>query len=181
MWNYGVNAAREVQAIMGVMDRQGGGGGGQQQQRRGGGGGGWQQCTERGAGNGCDGPTWMLVPAPLLACCHVLYFCIFFIFRIFVFCTYFARLRSTLWSHRNVPNQAPTFAFWISICQQVQKTKLSNENFTQYTHTLDGSVCALYEVNIARIANAVQCHNWLSDNKDCYEFRFSIVRIVISV
>ena len=29
--------------------------------------------------------------------------------------------------------------------------------------------------NIARIANAVQCHNWLSDNKDCHEFRFSIV------
>ena len=35
--------------------------------------------------------------------------------------------------------------------------------------------------NIARIANAVQCHNWLSGNKDCHEFRFSIVRIVISV
>ena len=35
--------------------------------------------------------------------------------------------------------------------------------------------------NIARIANAVQCHNLLSDYKDCHEFRFSIVRIVISV
>ena len=35
--------------------------------------------------------------------------------------------------------------------------------------------------NIARIANAVQCHNLLSDNKDGHGFRFSIVRIVISV
>ena len=34
--------------------------------------------------------------------------------------------------------------------------------------------------NIARIVDAVQCHNSLSDNKDCHEFRFSIVRIVIS-
>merc|ERR1711989_71199 len=35
--------------------------------------------------------------------------------------------------------------------------------------------------NIARIANAVQCHSKLSGNKDCHELRFSIVRIVISV
>ena len=35
--------------------------------------------------------------------------------------------------------------------------------------------------NIARIANAVHCHFWLSGNKDCHEFRFSIVGIVISV
>ena len=35
--------------------------------------------------------------------------------------------------------------------------------------------------NIARIANAVHCHSWLSGNKNCHEFRFSIVRIVISV
>ena len=35
--------------------------------------------------------------------------------------------------------------------------------------------------NIARIANTVQCHNYLSGNKDCYETRFSIVSIVISV
>ena len=35
--------------------------------------------------------------------------------------------------------------------------------------------------NIARIANAVHCHSWFSCNKDCHEFRFSIVRIVISV
>ena len=34
--------------------------------------------------------------------------------------------------------------------------------------------------NIARIANAVQCHSYLSGTKDCHEFRFSIVRIVIS-
>ena len=34
---------------------------------------------------------------------------------------------------------------------------------------------------MARIANAVHCHNLLSDYKDCHEFRFSIVRIVISV
>ena len=37
------------------------------------------------------------------------------------------------------------------------------------------------KTNIARIANAVQCHSWLSGNKYCHEFRFSIVRIVISV
>ena len=36
-------------------------------------------------------------------------------------------------------------------------------------------------INIARIANAVQCHNYLSNNKDCHKFRFSIVRIVVSV
>ena len=35
--------------------------------------------------------------------------------------------------------------------------------------------------NIARIANAVQCHNKLSGNKDCHEYSFSIVRIVIRV
>ena len=35
--------------------------------------------------------------------------------------------------------------------------------------------------NIARIANAVQCHNQLSVTKDCHEFRFSNVRTVISV
>ena len=29
--------------------------------------------------------------------------------------------------------------------------------------------------------NAVQRHNLFADNKDCHEFRFSIVRIVISV
>ena len=34
-------------------------------------------------------------------------------------------------------------------------------------------------LNIARIGNAVYCHSWLSGNKDCHEFRFSIVRIVI--
>ena len=34
--------------------------------------------------------------------------------------------------------------------------------------------------NIARIANAVQCHSWLSGNKGCHEFRFSIVRIVVT-
>ena len=39
----------------------------------------------------------------------------------------------------------------------------------------------IWRRNIARIANAVQCHSWLSGNKDCHEFRFSIVRIVISV
>ena len=37
------------------------------------------------------------------------------------------------------------------------------------------------DINIARIANAVQCHNKLSGNNDCHEFRFSIVRLVISV
>ena len=35
--------------------------------------------------------------------------------------------------------------------------------------------------SIARIANALQLHNCLSKNKDCHEFRFSIVRIAISV
>ena len=49
-----------------------------------------------------------------------------------------------------------------------------------------GTVCFdiwiwVFEKNIARIANAVHCHTWLSGNKDCHEFRFSIVRIVISV
>ena len=39
----------------------------------------------------------------------------------------------------------------------------------------------LLNENIARIANAVHCHSWLSGNKDFHEFRFSIVRIVISV
>ena len=36
-------------------------------------------------------------------------------------------------------------------------------------------------INIARIANAVQCDNLLSGNNYCHEFRFSNVRIVISV
>ena len=36
-------------------------------------------------------------------------------------------------------------------------------------------------LNIARIANAVQCHSLLSGNKDCQEIKFSIVRNVISV
>ena len=36
-------------------------------------------------------------------------------------------------------------------------------------------------LNIARIANSVHYHSYLSGNKDCHEFRFSIVRIVISV
>ena len=40
---------------------------------------------------------------------------------------------------------------------------------------------ALVMKNIAGIANAVQCHSWLSGNKDCHKFRLSIVRIVISV
>ena len=38
-----------------------------------------------------------------------------------------------------------------------------------------------FNKNIAGIANAVHCHSWLSGNKDCHEFRFSIVRIVINV
>ena len=36
-------------------------------------------------------------------------------------------------------------------------------------------------INIARIANAVHCHSCMSGNKDCHEFRFSVLRIVISV
>ena len=36
---------------------------------------------------------------------------------------------------------------------------------------------AFMQTNIARIANTVQWHSLLSDNKDCHEFRFSIVRI----
>ena len=31
--------------------------------------------------------------------------------------------------------------------------------------------------NIERIANAVQCHNQLSGNKDCLEYRLSIVSV----
>ena len=41
--------------------------------------------------------------------------------------------------------------------------------------------CGITHTYIARIANAVQCHNLLSDYKDCHAFRFSIVRIVIGV
>ena len=37
------------------------------------------------------------------------------------------------------------------------------------------------DINIAKIANAVQWHNYLSGNNYCHEFRFSNVRIVISV
>ena len=37
------------------------------------------------------------------------------------------------------------------------------------------------DINIARIANAVHCHSSLSGHKDCHEFRFPIVRIVINV
>ena len=33
-------------------------------------------------------------------------------------------------------------------------------------------------INIARIANAVQCHSQLSGDKDCNAFSFSNVRIV---
>ena len=39
----------------------------------------------------------------------------------------------------------------------------------------------MFDKNITRIVNAVQCHSWLSDNKDCHDFRFSIVRILIRV
>ena len=35
--------------------------------------------------------------------------------------------------------------------------------------------------NIARIANAVHCHSLLLSNKNCHEFSFSTVRIIISV
>ena len=35
--------------------------------------------------------------------------------------------------------------------------------------------------NIARIANAVQCHSQMSEHNDCHELQFPIVRIVISV
>ena len=35
--------------------------------------------------------------------------------------------------------------------------------------------------NIARIVNAVHCHSKLSGYRDCHEFRFSIVSIVINV
>ena len=38
-----------------------------------------------------------------------------------------------------------------------------------------------YYINIARIANAVHCHFLLKGNKNCHEFKVSIVRIVISV
>ena len=38
-----------------------------------------------------------------------------------------------------------------------------------------------FYTNIARIANVVQCHSLLSGNRDCHEFRVSIVRIVFSV
>ena len=44
-----------------------------------------------------------------------------------------------------------------------------------------GKIISFNLWNIARIANAVQCHSQLSGNKDCHEFRFSIVRILMSV
>ena len=49
------------------------------------------------------------------------------------------------------------------------------------TKTKKGKQLKRWKANIARIANAVQCHNWLSGNNDCHEFWFSIVRIVIGV
>ena len=52
----------------------------------------------------------------------------------------------------------------------LKRENLSTKGHGIYTYT-----------NIARIANAVHCHSWLSGNKDCHEFRFIIVRIVISV
>ena len=44
----------------------------------------------------------------------------------------------------------------------------------------DGRQPSVASRNIARIANAVQCQSLLSGNKDCHEFRFSIVGILIS-
>ena len=49
-----------------------------------------------------------------------------------------------------------------------------------FNNDQDWNSCGTLEKNIARIANAVQCHSWLSRNKKCHEFTFSIVRIVIS-
>ena len=44
---------------------------------------------------------------------------------------------------------------------------------------LGGAIAS--QENIARIANAVHCHSLLSGNKNCHEFKFSIVRIVMSI
>ena len=49
-----------------------------------------------------------------------------------------------------------------------------NGNFATFHHI---TLHCIFTKNIARIANAVQCHNRLSGNKDCHEFRFSIVCI----
>ena len=68
----------------------------------------------------------------------------------------------TLWtSCRNVAKSGHQLFKCANLCQSVK--------------------ISVTEENIARIANAVQCHNLLSNNKDCHEFRFSIVRIVNSV
>ena len=54
-----------------------------------------------------------------------------------------------------------------------------SKGFNKHKSSVDA--IAIFESCIARIANAVHCHSWLSGSKDCHEFRFSIVTIVISV
>ena len=51
----------------------------------------------------------------------------------------------------------------------------------KYSSLCPFNLSALSYWNIARIANAVQCHSILSVNTDCHESRFSMVIIVISV
>ena len=86
----------------------------------------------------------------------------------------------------------------INISQKCLKTfKLMNHLLTCFQAIrqklyMDTSSCSKQDADwinllskmsqdIARIGNAVHCHSWLSGKKDCHEFRFSIVRIVISV
>ena len=70
---------------------------------------------------------------------------------------------------------------WVSATlPQVSKVILTK--FGQRGDNLgDNYVISYVDKNIARIANAVQCHSLLSGNEDCQEFKFSIVRNVISV
>ena len=57
----------------------------------------------------------------------------------------------------------------------------ASDEFFKILSTLPLDLVRNIVKNIARIANAVQCHSKLSGNKYCHEFNFSIVRNVISV
>ena len=85
------------------------------------------------------------------------------------YCHLLQRAQTVDWKY-SIPNMNPVFLFPY---QCVDRLVLE---FTWFPWKERDQI-----KNIARIANAVQCHNQLSGNKDCHEFRFSIVRIVISV
>ena len=72
------------------------------------------------------------------------------------------------------------------ICANLEGWKRACAIFIRFLQfwavSMSFDVCMWWR-NIARIANAIQCHNWLSGTKAVmtHEFRFSIVRIIISV